>query len=190
MNRSLVVAVMAVVVGIAGVCVRGEELANLPSPSPTIASQLAWGTDYHAAIQIAKDNKQLVMLWFYDAKRVDENAKFASTVLADDKIQPLLANMSLVKLSTTATIEEDGEETTLLKHSSFRELQGGPGLAMIDMRDAKQNYYGWVVSVYPFRRGAITVPKLMVLCDLPAGTLSQRTLIFAVRTHPAAPQSA
>jgi hypothetical protein len=170
---------------------QAEELARLPvTATESKAEALEWQADYLTAIKLGREKKQLVCVWFYDANQVEENAKFAAHVLGAKEVEPLLKGMTLVKVATSTVIEEQGKELKLLEHGSLSELLGGPGLAMIDLRDKQQKHYGWVVSVYPFRRAAITVPKLKVLCELPAGTLSQRTLIFAVRTHAAAPQSA
>jgi hypothetical protein len=191
MNRSTVAAVMAVAFGLSWNRLHAEDLAKLPTPSElTVKAKNGWSTDYLAAIERAKEQKRLVLVWFFDEKQAEANAKFEATVLRSADLQSALTKLTLVKLPTTASIVEKEKDIELLKHSSFRELLGGPGLAMIDMRDSEQRFHGWVVSVYPFRRGPISAPKLKILCDLPAGTLSQRTLIFAVRTHPAAPQSA
>jgi hypothetical protein len=68
-------------------------------------------------------------------------------------------------------------------------MLGAPGLAIIDMTEASGPLFRQVVSVYPFTRGPIDVPKLQALLELPRGSLTQRTLIFAVRTHPEQPAS-
>ena len=152
--------------------------------------KLKWHDDYRTAIETARDAKQLLLIWFADEKEEQANEKFAASVLNQAEVLPALAGMTLAKVSTTAKIEEKGKEIKLLEHETLKELLGGPGLAMIDFRDAEQKYFTRVVSIYPFKRGAITAAKLKVLCELPAGTLTQRTLMFAVRTHPAKPASA
>ncbi|WP_425616114.1 hypothetical protein NA78x_006053 [Anatilimnocola sp. NA78] len=155
------------------------------------AEPLTWLEDYRAATKQANENQQLVLIWFYDPAKAAENEKFAASVLDAGKLRQSLGPMTLAKLPIDAAIKTDGKETKLIEHAAFAELLKGSGLAMIDFRDAKQKQqYGHVVSIYPFRRGAINVSRLQVLCDLPAGTLTQRTLVFAVRTHPAAPKSA
>lgn len=157
---------------------------------PITGDTLKWHDEYRPAVKEARESNQLLLVWFADEKKAAENDKFAASVLGADDVQPLLAGMTLAKVSTTATIEEKGKTLKLLEHASLKELLGGPGLAMIDFRDEKQKFHKHVVSIYPFRRGEITLPKLKVLCDLPAGTLTQRTLMFAVRTHAAKPASA
>jgi hypothetical protein len=160
-----------------------------PKQAETLAP-LVWHDDYRAASRQAADDKQLLLLWFADETKAAENEKFEAGVLDAEIVRPALGKMTLAKLSTTAAIDQEGQELTLLEHRAFAELLGGPGLAMVDFRDEEEKHYGHVVTIYPFRRGPITAKKLQVLCELPVGTLTQRTLMFAVRTHPAAPQSA
>lgn len=156
----------------------------------TVGDALTWQADYLQAVETARETKTLLLVWFADEKKEAENEKFAASVLDAAEVRPLLAEMTLARISTTAAIKEKGKELKLLEHATLKELLGGPGLAMIDFRDAKQKFQFHVVSIYPFRRGEITLPKFKVLCELPAGTLTQRTLMFAVRTHPAKPASA
>ncbi len=151
---------------------------------------LTWHHDYLQAIESAREAKTLLLVWFADEKKQSENDKFAANVLGAADVKPLLGEMTLARVSTTATIIEKGKVIKLLEHSTLKELLGGPGLAMIDFRDEKQKFQYQVVSIYPFQRGEISLPKFKVLCELPAGTLTQRTLMFAVRTHPAKPESA
>jgi hypothetical protein len=48
-----------------------------------------------------------------------------------------------------------------------------------------------VVTIYPFKSGrTLSRQHLAELLDLPRGSLTQRTLIFAVRVHPERPASA
>jgi hypothetical protein len=48
-----------------------------------------------------------------------------------------------------------------------------------------------VVSIYPFRAGrSLTQQHFASMLDLPQGSLTQRTLIFAVRVHPEGPAGA
>ena len=78
-----------------------------------------------------------------------------------------------------------GKEIKLIEHSSFAELQRQPGLAIIDFTDPKSEYYGHVISIYPLSLpGALTTHDLQALLTLPEGSLTQRTLILAVRIHP------
>ncbi len=80
----------------------------------------------------------------------------------------------------------------MLSHAAFAELRGGGGVAVIDLEHPNTAYYARVVNVLPMTPGkyyrfqAYHVP---VLFGLPEGTLTQRTMVFAVRIHPERPAS-
>lgn len=158
---------------------------------PMTGEKIAWQSDYRAAMDEARTSRKLVLIWFYDPKWSSEDEKFAAAVLDKPEIiERAVAKCVSVKLPVTAKVLISGEETTLLGHDSFAEMLNKPGLAMIDQTDEKSPHYGQVVSVFPFAGRYITHGQLAVMLDLPAGTLTQRTLIWAVRTHPEAPASA
>jgi hypothetical protein len=72
-------------------------------------------------------------------------------------------------------------------------LNGREGVAIVDFANRDQPFYGYVVSLLPLQPGRYyryQAKHLPVVLDLPAGTLTQRTMIFAVRIHPEAPASA
>ena len=61
---------------------------------------------------------------------------------------------------------------------------------MIDLVHKKPEIYGHVVSTFPFTQGKFyTKQSLAIILGLPEGTLTQRTMIYAVRMHPEAPKS-
>ena len=62
---------------------------------------------------------------------------------------------------------------------------------VIDYESPGTAHYRQIVGLFP-RRGSRTYSptELAVMLDLPPGTLTQRTMIYAVRTHPEAPCSA
>ena len=83
-----------------------------------------------------------------------------------------------------AKVTIEGKEVSLVSHPSFSDLDGS-GIAIIDFKhDAHK---GQVVSVLPQRH--VSASQVQALIDLPEGTLTQRTLIWAMRVHPEAPQS-
>lgn len=152
-----------------------------------------WLGDYREALAQAKAGKTMALLWFCDPQQRDENEKWEATVLHDAKVQQQLARLILVKLPldvVVASKDEGAKPGPLLKHPSFAEMLDGPGLAMIDMRDETSPNYHHVVSVYPAVRQPISQEGLLAMLDLPSGSLTQRTLIWAVRTHRERPRSA
>lgn len=152
-----------------------------------------WLADYREALAQAKAGKTMALLWFCDPQQREENEKWEATVLRDPHVQALLTRLILVKLpldAVVASMEEGAKPEPLLKHSSFAEMLERPGLAMIDMRDEASPNYHHVVSVYPFVRQPISQEGLLAMLGLPDGSLTQRTLIWAVRTHRERPRSA
>jgi hypothetical protein len=155
----------------------------------TAADQIEWRQDYHAALDEAARDRKMVLLWFYDPDKLAENAQLQAEVLLQPTIVTAIRERFVGFIAPTSLrIHSGGEELRLLDHSSLAEMQRRPGLAIIDMTD-DGTLFRQVVSIYPFRRGPISPEKLKVLLDLPRGTLTQRSLIFAVRTHPEQPAS-
>ncbi|MFN0021367.1 MAG: hypothetical protein ACKVP0_24210 [Pirellulaceae bacterium] len=169
----------------------GVELAE--GQAEETASPVVWRAGYREAIAQAKADKTLAVLWFYDPREQDENDKFAAAVLNDSQVQKSMAGVALAKLPLDAAVAGSSEKepsVVLLEHAAFAEMLHKPGLAIIDMRDEKSPHYHRVVSVYPFVRQPISCEGLIAMLDLPSGSLTQRTLIWAVRTHSDRPQSA
>ncbi|MDR1493042.1 MAG: hypothetical protein LBT05_10015 [Planctomycetaceae bacterium] len=83
------------------------------------------------------------------------------------------------------------KKITLIHQPAFYEMLNTPGLAIIDYEHKDAEFYGDVVSVFPFldqKTYALDETKKML--TLPPGTLTQRSVIFAVRIHPDHPKSA
>lgn len=78
----------------------------------------------------------------------------------------------------------------LLKEPQFAEMLGRPGLAIVDLENRSAPYYGKTVSVFPFLdKHPYTYERVRAALTLPSGTLTQRTMIYAVRVHSESPQS-
>jgi hypothetical protein len=169
MNRSL----LALLIGL---CVA--------SSSP--AQHFHWQTDNHAALDTAETERKLAFLWFFDAARGED---FQVAVAAPEIASLVEGRFIAARLPVEAKITSQGESIRLLDHAAFADLKGGPGLAIIDMTDAQGPHFRQVVSIYPLADRTMTLEKLKVLLTLPCGTLTQRTLIYAVRTHPEHPAS-
>jgi len=168
---------------------------------------LTWHTDYGAAKEMARDGKKMVFICFHDPAREAEFRKFRDGMQTDPEIATRLpTEWVLVSLATDARIRSNNQEIALLEHEAFREMQGRPGIALLDYRDESLPHHGYVVSVLPLGKDGAKyrasaqekgdaswiVPRseVLTLLDLPPGSLTQRTLIFAVRTHADRPASA
>jgi hypothetical protein len=171
---------------LASIALAGGVLAGENEPRPTTA----WMTDYHAALDEAESRGRQAVIWFYDAGAAADNERLETGVLQEPAIAEMLASRFVcAKLPSNTEASCAGEQRELLKHPAFSDLRGAAGLVVIDMVERDGPLHRQVVSVYPLARGIISSDKLKTLLDLPRGTLTQRTLIFAVRTHPEAPAS-
>lgn len=129
--------------------------------------------DYANAYRAAKKTNQMFLL--------DMGVRLDFAKLDSSR----LGGYVLCQLPLDATVNVDGEDVKLVDHSSFAELGGEPGVLIIDLQN--DQYLGDVVSVLPNRH--MNLDHLYALLDLPHGTLTQRTLIWALRVHPERPQS-
>jgi hypothetical protein len=110
--------------------------------------------------------------------------------LADPAIRAKLDGYVLAKLRLNAQTTVHGKPVTVLRHPAFAEMQARQGLAVVDLQSAGAAYFGQVVFAYPFRPGTYLAPaRLQIVLELPPGTLTQRTMVFAVRAHPEKPAS-
>jgi hypothetical protein len=164
------------------------------------AKPLVWLNDYRAATNQAKAENKLVLIHFYresdqakkEARAAIDSIANIEKALEEPGVRERLDRYVLAKLPVDAEIKIDGEPTRLLRHGAFSEIRNGPGLAIIDYANEKTEHYGYVVSVIPFTPGKyyrFRSSQLVTLLDLPAGTLTQRSMIFAVRIHPERPAS-
>jgi hypothetical protein len=157
-----------------------------------VSGGIDWNTDYGDAMRVAKAQQKMILVWFHSAPESKFDRWFESVALRNDKVLPLLEHYVPVKLSTAAKITVDGKDLRVLDHAAFQELKHSPGLAIIDFAHPDTEHYGYVVTTLPFAPGKyyrFQQEHLPVVLDLPAGTLTQRTLIFAVRIHPERPAS-
>jgi hypothetical protein len=178
-HRSLALLVLA------GLALSSQGAEPAASPAAPI-----WHTDYHAALDAAEAEQKLALLWLYDPHEASENEHFERHVLAQPAVaEAISAGFVDARLPRAVQVASDGRQITLLDHPAFAEMQHSAGLAIVDLRDKESPLFRQVVSVYPFTRGAITAEKIAVLLYLPPGSLTQRTLVFAVRTHPEHPAS-
>jgi hypothetical protein len=86
----------------------------------------------------------------------------------------------------------DGPQPRLIDHPSLAELRHGPGIFVVDHAHDEEGLAGRIVSILPRRPGKyyrFDPAHIDELASLPAGTLTQRSLILAVRIHPERPHS-
>ena len=168
---------------------RPPAVRQAPRQPQQTAKMPEWLNDYAKAIEKAKSEKKMLLVHFI--RPGDANSAAIERTLHSPQVRNKVVNYVLARVGTDASMDQKGG-TRLLGHSSFSELRGGPGLAVIDMAHQQQPYYGHVVSAVPATGGGnyqFRPEHVPAVLDLPPGTLTQRTMIFAVRTHPERPAS-
>lgn len=157
---------------------------------------LVWHETYVEGYKTAQAEEKNLFVYFYDPANTADFEKFAATAESDATIRKLLASHVLAKVSLKEENTIDDSSATIVEHGAFDEMQGGAGIAILDLSHRDEAYYAYVVSVFPFaanpyaRNGTISKFHLTEMLKLPAGTLTQRTMIFAVRVHEENPVSA
>jgi hypothetical protein len=147
-------------------------------------------TDYKEAVMEAAEDRKLLFIYFHEPWPNSAQRAFEANTLADVVIKEKLKRYVLLRLPRNATILENDRPVTLLKHPAFAEMLGRQGVAILDFAHARAGYYGHVVSTFPFTPGKYyTKEALSIILALPPGTLTQRTMIYAVRIHPEGPAS-
>jgi hypothetical protein len=155
--------------------------------APFVLAAENWETDYSAAVRKATAEKKMLLTYFTDAS---VSGTTEGSWLADPVVSKSLSSYVMLKLPTTAESATADGSTKLLAHSAFSEMQGSAGFSVLDYTNEKGPHFGQVISVYPFRIAGVPGPsQVNALLTLPNGTLTQRTLILAVRLHPEAPAS-
>jgi len=134
----------------------------------------------------------MMLIWFRAKApgRIDKDVERAFE--QDASVRHQARKFVLVKLVADATIRSGGKLVRLLEHPSFRAMHAHAGLAIIELTDKKRDTYGHLVSAFPFAPGKyyhFRSAYLPVILNLPPGTITERTMIWAVRTHPEHPPS-
>jgi hypothetical protein len=160
-----------------------------PAPASAESTQ-SIHTDYQKAMKEATESRKMLFVYFYDTKQTAARRAFETLSLAATENQEKLKGYVRVDLPRDAKITSGGKAIELLKHPAFAEMLGRSGVAIVDLAHEKTEYFGHVVSTFPFTPGQYyNRQALSVILSLPPGTLTQRTMIYAVRIHPEAPKS-
>ena len=172
--------------------------------SPHHTTPVCWETDYEYAVTMAKLSSRCLLIYLCadsESEIPEELAalpvvsacrKFDTIVLDDSSVRSGLCRYLPLKLPMDVKITgNDGTATTIYSLPGFEHMVGHPGLIVIDFEHWDKPHYGEVVGILPFLRGVSpTVEQAETFLELPPGTLTQRTLTYAVRTHPDNPLSA
>jgi len=167
---------------------QAKEVSMLISSILTLvlsAAQPAWHTDYDDACKKAMQEKKDLVIYFRKDDRLDE-------VLDDSEVKERLERFICLKVP--ASYQYKGER--LLDHDALTEMMGRPGLAVVSLHDEDLPTNFHVISVHPFVRSRYQwvpdygVEQVQTILDLPTkASLTQRSMIYAIRVHPERPQS-
>lgn len=150
----------------------------------------AWLTSYAEAMSQAKQARRPMLVYFSKEGSTADKDALCKRLVSDAKLRPMAEKFVLTQIPLSYEASVGGKPLKLLDHPSFAELGHQPGIAVIDFTNPKSPYFGHVVSIYPMSLPAATsVRSLTALLTLPQGSLTQRTLILAVRLHPESPES-
>jgi hypothetical protein len=169
--------------------------ASTSEPSDQGVSEPRWLTDYSAAMQQAREEQKMLFIHFRDEKPSAAHQRFESQTLADPGVRTRLTKYVCLRLPMSAPVNDSEGSPRLISHRSFHYMYGRSGVAIIDMANTDAPYYGHVVSCFPFDRPVYYcdhyegVSSMRTILDLPAGTITQRTMVYAVRMHPERPAS-
>jgi hypothetical protein len=169
----------------------GVFFSSMLCPVTYSSDGLVWHSDYSQAMKVADENHSMMLVYFHADDTELEQDAFCTKLASDASLREHVDKHVLVRVPVSQRVLVKGEEIQLIRHPSFAELKGQAGAAVIDMEDPESPFFRHVVSIYPLDLpGALTRKNLAALLSLPKGSLTQRTLILAVRIHPESPESA
>jgi hypothetical protein len=180
-----------------------QQRETKPEYIPQHTTPLHWETDYEKAVTKAKQSSQCLLIYLSADSIADVPGKladvpvipgcreFSTVILDDDSVREGHSKYVALKLPMNATVtDEEGTEQSIHSLPGFEHMLGLPGLVVIDFAQHDKPYYGEVVGILPFLRGVCpTAKQVTTFLNLPPGTLTQRTLTYAVRIHPDRPLS-
>lgn len=124
-------------------------------------------SDYYPAFIEARKTNRMLLVDFgtdFDFKTVDAKK---------------LKRYIICRVPVDYKLMIDGKKVRLIDAPAFTCLQKQPGIAVVDLRH--KNHFREIVSVLPKRY--VVADYVAPVLDLPAGSLTQRTLTWAFRIH-------
>jgi hypothetical protein len=146
---------------------------------------VSWLKDYDQATrQSVKEKKDLFIL-FQERGDLDE-------VVRHPEVARALKRFVCLRLSVAYQYRGN----KLLDYPALEDMMGKPGIAIISMHNVKLATHWQVISAHPLVGSRYRwvpeygVEEVKIILGLPArASLSQRSMIYAVRVHPEQPQS-
>ena len=147
-----------------------------------------WLRDYGDAITAASQQNKMLLIYFHDSSSDSPCKRFRGRRSMIHKCKLSCGTMYACG-PIDAKITVQGKQVVLIEHAAFQDMLGRPGIAIVDYR-SNGALRGCAVSEFPLTETLWYTPEQMaVILTLPPGTLTQRTMIYAVRIHPEHPAS-
>ena len=163
---------------------------DAPAPAQAKAAVPHWLSNYGDAVHAARDGRKMLLILFTNPEAPERAERYRDEILGHPELAEALSKYVLLEVPTNSAVETEDGPCVLLTTGPMEEMLGLDGVAMGDYIDPDSENYGKVVSVFPFVGGrTYDLRETKVMLELPPGSLTQRTLIYAVRTHPEGPQS-
>ncbi len=153
--------------------------------SQPAATGVSWQSSYEKAVDLAMEEKKDLVIYFHAKNELD-------AALANADVEKKLESFVCLKIPTDYQVGDK----RLLDYPVLSDMLGRPGLVVVSCQDKKLPTYLSIISAHPIVGSryhwvpAYGVEQIKITLDLPAhATLSQRSMIYAVRVHPEVPQS-
>jgi hypothetical protein len=151
----------------------------------TCAPGTRWLDDYSKATASAMEEKKDLVIHFHGKENLDK-------ALDDVTVKRKLDNFVCLRLPVDFAFE--GKK--LLDYPALADMKGQPGLVVVSFHDSKLPTHGMAISAHPLMKSRYAwVPaygpeQIKIMLSLPAkATVTQRSMIYAIRVHPEVPQS-
>jgi hypothetical protein len=155
-----------------------------PADQPAVILEI---NDYAVALETARAQQAMLLVSIEPTSQRQKDDPVARQ-LARSSLRDRFTGSGVSWIFCRLGMDEGGRE--LIKTASLQALRHGPGICVIDQMAGR--WQGRVVTVLPRTPGKyydFRETDLELLPDLPRGSLTQRSLVLAVRRHPEGPQS-
>lgn len=164
-------------------------LAHSDRATAGAGKEVRWHRDYGDACRQAERQRKMLFIHFSDSANSADQRLTAET-LADPRVEEKLASLVCLRLPIDSTVPVEGRPIRLVDHEAFAHMYGQPGVAIVDYAHPGTADYGYCVSMFPLNvKHWYSAEHMLTVLDLPRGSLTQRTMIYAVRIHPEQPAS-
>lgn len=159
---------------------------------------LCWHTNYENARQEAESQKKMLLVNFVACDGSAYQRSLEKYLHENKSVRDQLDGYVLVRVKEDERVGGSRlglfrkNRSRLIDDAAFQYLGSTPGIAIIDYQHTKQDFTGRMVTALPFKNGKYyrwTNSYLPAALELPAGTITQRTMVWAVRIHPERPHS-